>query len=242
MVTAALGLAAYGSALESTNTLCPESGPKSTTPVILDGSDPLAPHQLEALDQFKNSFVEPDSENFVSRGHLLVVYELPRTGVVPVEKFRSCSPGHPDECNVFTEGSIACRLRWSEYLERLQGAFSTASGGASAPSSPIIETIRHVRNKEFPRPPDMDQSTRHRLWIVSDMLQNSGLVSHYDRPFPDVQGLPERLAVDLKGFDICVRYLHSTRDAHLQTGEHFAWWRSFFSEGNAPMSCRPDTW
>ncbi len=247
---AVCGLVGCGSPVDTT-TLCPPSGPQSTTVVIFDTSDPLAPHQLAALDQFTTSLVSKGesegSENYVPKGHLLVVYELAESGETPVETFRMCNPGDPGDRSVldgFTEGEIAVMVRWTQFDKAIRQAFPTADDLSSAPNSPIIETIRYVRNKEFPRVADANDSQPNTgtLLIVSDMLQNSDLLSHYGGPLPSVDGLPQSFALDLTGIDVGVRYLRSKRDAHLQTGEHFAWWRRFFAEAGGPMTRTPDTW
>ena len=144
----------------------------------------------------------------------------------------------------FTEGDVAAMVRWSQFSKAIQAAVPREATMKSAASSPIIETIRYVRNKEFPGLVDMataGKRRRHSIFLISDLLQNSNLLSHYDS-LPAVEGLPQSLAVNLSGIDIGVRYLRSRRDSHLQNGEHFAWWRRFFAEAGAPMSRTPESW
>ena len=237
-------------------TLCPEEGPGSTTVLILDMSDPLKPHQLNALNRFADSLVKKipavdgvlrPSENYIPKGHMLVVFELATVQNEPRERFRMCNPGSPDERRAidgFTEGEIASVVKWSQFSKAMQAAVPNEVGTQSATTSPIIETVRFVRNKEFPRAVDMNgqgEPRRYTIFVISDLLQNSDLLSHYDG-LPAVEGLPQSLAIDLSGIDIGVRYLRSRPYAHLQNGEHFAWWRRFFAEAGAPMSRTPESW
>ena len=237
-------------------TLCPAPGPGSTTILILDMSDPLEPHQLAALDRFTDSLVNTTpgtdgvrrpSENYIPRGHMLVVYQLATAESPPEERFRMCNPGSPEERRAmdgFTEGDVAAMVRWSQFSKAMQAAVPGEATTKSAASSPIIETIRYVRNKEFPGAVDMAaerKRRRHSIFVISDLLQNSDLLSHYDG-LPAVEGLPQSLALNLSGIDIGVRYLRSRRDAHLQSGAHFAWWRRFFAEAGAPMTRTPESW
>ena len=64
-------------------TSCPKKGPSSVTVVIIDTSDPLAPHQIAAFEKFTDSLINTpksgeavtansDSNNYVQRHHLLV--------------------------------------------------------------------------------------------------------------------------------------------------------------------------
>ena len=259
MAATAACLLACGRSQVDPRTLCSEEGPESTTALILDTSDPLASHQIAALERFTQSLVtqtrSPDgevrpSENYVARGHLLVVYKLPRAGdpdKTPQQVFRMCNPGSPEDrgpVDGFTEGEVAVMVRWSQFSKAMRGAFPDSVSQASAPTSPIIETIRYVRNKEFPGPVEMANGKRRgdAILIISDLLQNSDLLSHYRRPLPPVDGLPQSLALNLSGIEIGVRYLRSKRDAHLQNGEHFAWWRKFLDEAGGPMTRTPESW
>ena len=255
LVATAILYGCSGSKFDS-RTLCPASGPGSTTILILDMSDPFEPHQLVALDRFTESLVKMipgadgvrrPSENYIPKDHMLVVYHLAAAESLPEEHFRMCNPGSPEERRAvdgFTEGDVAAMMRWSQFSKAIHAAVPREVSKKSAASSPIIETVRYVRNKEFPRAADMateDKRRRHTIFVISDLLQNSELLSHYDG-LPTVDGLPQSLALNLSGIDIGVRYLRSRRDAHLQSGEHFAWWRKFFAEAGAPMSRTPESW
>lgn len=252
-------LAACARSQVDPHTLCSEEGPESTTALILDTSDPLASHQIAALERFTESLVKqtrrPDgslqpSENYVAKGHLLVVYELPRAGDpggTPQEVFRMCNPGSPEDRGPvagFTEGEVAVMVRWSHFTKAMRSAFPDSVTRSSAPTSPIIETLRYVRNREFPGPVEIASGKRSgdAIIIISDLLQNSDLLSHYRGPLPTVEGLPQSLALNLSGIEIGVRYLRSQRDRHLQTSEHFAWWRKFLAEAGGPMTRTPESW
>ena len=251
MVASAFGLVACGGGIEGDD-FCPASGSQSTTVLILDTSDPLQDHQLARLERFADALVrsgrsDSGSAYHVTKGNLLIVYELPEAGEKPDEMFRMCNPGDPEDrrwWERFFEGAFIAKLRWSEFNEAMKQAFPMEAGLPPARTSPIIETIRYVRNREFDRASDggPTQGAVGTILVISDMLQNSVLVSHYRLPLAPVEGLPQSLALDLRGIDVGLRYLRSQRDAHLQTGEHFAWWRSFLAEAGAPMSRPPESW
>ena len=182
------------------STFCSSDGPESTTALILDTSDPLAPHQVAALERFTESLVKqtpgPDGksqppENYVAKGHLLVVYELAGAESVdlrPREVFRKCNPGAPEDrspVDGFNEGEVVVMVRWSQFINELDQAIQKSISRSST-SSPIIETIRYVRNKEFSGAADIASRKRNgdAILTVSDLLQNSDLLSHYRGPLP----------------------------------------------------------
>ena len=239
-------------------TLCPGAGPESTTVLILDLSDPLEPHQQQALLQFTTSLttavdgVDDDgsihqSENYVPPGHLLVLYELSSENDLPVERFRMCNPGSPDERTIldrFTEGEVVTRVRWAQFQNAISDALPKHEAVSTRQTSPIVEAIRYVRNTEFPPMSELRstaQTNRYILYVVSDLLQNSPLLSHY-RTLPVTKDLPQSLALDLTGVNIGVRYLRNPAYSAYQTPEHFAWWRSFLSEAGGPMNLTPESW
>ena len=252
----ATSLAGCGKDKLDRTTLCPQSGPTSTTVLILDLSDPLEPHQEQALVQFTTSLttlgVEDGvatqrSEIYVSPGHMLVLYALSSGSELPVERFRMCNPGSPNQRTVadrFTEGEVVTRVRWAQFQNAINEAMPKNVIDSSRQTSPIIETIRYVRNREFPPMSELrtrPNASRYTLYIISDLLQNSPLMSHYQN-LPETKGLPQSLALDLTGVNVGVRYLRNPVYRVYQTPEHFAWWRSFLSEAGGPMNLTPESW
>jgi len=167
---------------------CPKSGPKSTTIVVVDTSDPLSPPQRRAFHKFLDTLVTPpspnelitansDSANYVSKGHLLVAYKL----IVdddgePDLLFRRCNPGNPDDRSIkdfLTEGKTLSILKWDEFERKLLNAFPESLLDQTAPISPIIETLKYVRSSDFPSPAQLKSTRQHAgtIFIISDMLQ-----------------------------------------------------------------------
>ncbi len=241
-------------------TSCPKDGPKSVTVVILDTSDPLAPHQIAAFEKFSDSLTRlpkageivtanSDSRNYVQKGHLLVAYEVAGETGQPRRLFGRCNPGNPDSRDVrekLTEGEILARIRWSNFTQELAKAFPKETLQKTAPISPIIETIRYVRRAEFPSSSELKASGRTVgvIFIVSDMLQNSDKLSHFGAALPPVKNVPAMFALDLTGIDIGLRYLKFARYTRFQQGArpHFTWWRKFFAIAGSPLNRPPEAW
>lgn len=243
-----------------TDTGCAKTGPKSTTIIMIDTSDPFSPIQEASLRRFIRTLITPpkhgeritansDSANYVEKGHLLVAYRIMKDDeTAPELLFRSCNPGNPDDrtfVDKLTEGKTLAVLKWADFENNVIGAIPQGLGRNSSPTSPIIETLKYVRGVEFPSPADLKSSGRNAgsIFIVSDMLQHSRRLSHYRELLPAVE-VPSRFALDLTGIDIGVRYLKVRRYAHLQYGArpHFRWWREFFAAAGAPLNKPPDFW
>ncbi len=239
-------------------TFCPKGGAKSVTAIILDTSDPLEPHQIAAFNKFVDSLIRPpqigeavtvnsDSNNYVQRGQLLVAYEIANKTGQPRLLFKQCSPGDPESRDVgrtLTEGEILAKIRWSKFSKELINAFPKKTLGKTAPISPIIETMRYVRRSEFPSSFELKASgqTAGVIFIISDMLQNSDRLTHFDGEFPEVKNVPAVFALDLTGIEVGIRYLKLERYAHLQRPLHFTWWRKFFAVAGSPLNRPPEAW
>ena len=241
-------------------TSCPEGGPASVTAVIIDTSDPLGPHQIAAFEKFTESLIKSpesgetvtvnsDSHNYVQKGHMLAAYELADQSGQPRLLFEYCNPGDPDERAVkekLTEGEILARIRWSKFTQELAAAFPKETLGKTAPTSPIIETIRYVRRDKYPSSSELKASGQRAgtIFIISDMLQNSDRLSHFSSELPAVENVPSEFALDLTGIDVGIRYLKFDKYSHLQQGArpHFTWWRQFFAIAGSPLRLPPDVW
>lgn len=239
---------------------CPKSGPKSTTVVVIDTSDPLSLAQQKGFRKFVETLVTPpkpdevvtansDSANYVAKGHLLVAYKIMTDErAEPELLFRRCNPGNPNDRTIkdsLTEGKILSILKWDEFQKKLLDAFPMAMLEQTAPTSPIIETLKYVRITEFPSPAQLKSSGQNAgsVFIISDMLQNSDKLSHFG-DLPPTADVPSQFALDLTGIDIGIRYLKVDRYAHLQYGTrpHIKWWREFFAIAGAPLNKPLDVW
>jgi len=228
-------------------TSCLMSGPKSITAVIIDTSDPLMPHQEEAFQGFIKELtgLKP-SKYYVPKHHLLVAYEIAKTQEgKPKKIFRSCNPGDPEKRDAtakLTEGTILSRIRWAQFKKKLSDAFPDSMTKHEAPLSPIIETIRYVRNAEFPSSAVLKGTGNSEgvIFIISDLLQNTDRLTHFGK-LPPYKNVPSNFALELSGIDIGLRYLKFGKYQEYQTKSHFAWWRKFFAISGARMRT-PGVW
>ena len=238
-------------------TLCPKTPNISKTVILLDRSDPFQPHQIEALRSFVSSLIGQITtadgtvvphQDSIPIGHMLVLYELAAEVREPVHLFSMCNPGNPEDAGMpssLTEGMLAKKVKWLQFRDKMMKAIQSIDKNSTAASSEILNGIRYIRNAEFPGKSMMTQfhdQRRYVLYIISDLLENSSIVSHYSATYPSTSGLPQNLAIDLKGIDIRIRYLKFLEYSQFQTRDHFTWWRKFFAEANSPLSDEPESW
>lgn len=229
-------------------TSCPKSGAESVTVVIVDTSDPLARHQQTALRRLADFLTDSRAtvhDMYVSRGHLLTIYEV--GSPEPKRLFHHCNPGDPETRSTgkkLTEGKILAQTRWRQFKVALENAFPDVT--RTAPQTPLIETIRFVRHAEFP-PASVLRSggvRAGRIIIISDMLQHTDQLSHFGARLPPAADAAKTYSLDLRGIDIHLRYLRVDRYRQYQQGArpHFTWWRKFFAATGSPLKHAPEAW
>jgi hypothetical protein len=187
-------------------TLCPETGPSSTTVVLIDVSDPLPPvaqedvkseiaQEMEHLPKFgllELRLLDPD----VNGGHVL---------------FSRCNPGDGRELSEIIANPEQEKRKFEEGFETpLTDLLGSAVRSDPAQSSPIMEAIQWIAVKEFA--PSGQDKEKPRLIVVSDMIQHSDNYSLYkgDATFERFRRSPsyDVLRTDLRQADATVFFSH----------------------------------
>lgn len=209
-------------------TLCPTSGSKGQTILLLDITNPLTPVAQERLKQLLMGFGDDGSEHYLPRGHELIAYYLsPKISSMNKPIMRVCNPGNPNDRTFIDDlvGSvIEARKKWKIFEQRRKYIWDAAQKQAYGKKSPLLEGIavmsaRHIQNQKR-------KSTR--LLLFSDMLQNSKHLSHYKslptmKKFKSLTGFSE-MDADLNGVDVWIFYIRRTNLEDQQTTKHYYWW------------------
>jgi len=150
--------------------------PPEIVAIVIDRTDPVTPVQAA---QIKNELSQVKAD--LPRQSELRAYTV---GSVARETlspdFRACHPGDLEEIDCWTESCKRAERRWREFSEKFERYLEGVSPSGSESESPLIESIRSIGATTFSDPLfNSDPKTRKRLIIVSDMLQNSSLFSHY---------------------------------------------------------------
>lgn len=237
MLTSSVSLTGCGARKRLDENLCPSNEPVTrNTILLLDTSDTLTAKHLEELRRLVKELQEPSgSPAFrVAEGEALIVYELPqyRKDLVPVMKV--CNPGdRPDEWSLrddLTKGRMIALRNWQRFSERVEPLFEAAETEAEHAQSPIIETLGVIVPRHAPssRRAQFETNSRTHVIVFSDLLQNSGTLSHYG-PYPPAKEIGKtaglrQLQTDLTGIEVSLFRLERGKYARWQSRDHYYWW------------------
>lgn len=182
-------------------TLCRSEGPYSITAILLDRTDSFGTHTKNDLKVQIQNLLDLIEEN-----HELSLFAMESThenGLDPI--IRVCNPGDPENVDPLIQSEAIVRRNWQQkFRQPLEKVLRTLLHEKEAPSSPIMESVQSVSITHFQ---DTNRrSVPRRLIIISDLLQNSDVLSFYREPpnFQRFQRTHESrgLNPDLRGVDI----------------------------------------
>ena len=158
---------------------------------------------------------------------------------LPTSAFSKCNPGEPGKYDGLTRNEVTLQRRFEEeFLGELKKVLSSELVGKPAKHSPIIESIRSVAAQSFTGRFDRNQS---QLLVVSDMLQNSNIYSHYkgELDFEAFNNSPQwaNAFARLDGVEVRLLYImRGGNSSRFQNGEHIRWWEQYFRANEAEIT------
>ena len=211
---------------------CPKkSGPTREIVVLLDTSDPLnAKHEAELgriLKEITTPVVSGRHDALaVKVGERLTLYRLDSSGVPMQPIAQLCNPGgNPVErrsLDDLTTGELITEWRWERFIRAIETLFPAKEIKAQS-TSPILETIAVVTARHASsRRAEKGVKPTH-LIVISDLLQNTGKLSHYTQ-YPKPKEIPRELRTDLSRVDVSLFRLERFKYESYQTREHYYWW------------------
>ena len=213
---------------------CPSaSGPSREVIVLLDTSDPLSHKHKAEVRRILREMTSPAASGRHDRlamkeGERVTFYRLEAsdipTGIDPI-----CHPGNPEDrswIQGLSEGSLYAERRWGDFKNELSDNIEKLFPPLEDKAlnvSPILETIAVVTARHaVSQRADQDSRPTH-LIVISDLLQNTGLLSHYEK-YPPPQEIPRELRTDLSRVEVSLFRLERHKYEIYQTAEHYYWW------------------
>ena len=214
-------------------TLCHDDGPINVTAILLDLTEPLNNTQQERMKtNIKNEITSSSTDTMISLG---VVSDNPgRWGSL----FAKCKPATGEQANALYENPTQIRERYQrEFLTPINTEVSVTLAGQVQTQSPIMEALQSL----IADTPNFTTARGQRkLVIVSDMLQNSDIISFYRnenwKHFSGSDG-ESRLATNLHNVSVEIMRIPRSGDEvpPRELVDDF-WTRYFDLQGSRPPS------
>ena len=210
--------------------------PPQIIAIGVDSSDPFTEVQIEAIRVQLSHALDQ-----LPAGGLVEIYRMSAARGELTERLISvCNPGEQISfaqlLSTTSREEDELRSRYSErFVGAVQRTLRREAASESVSQSFILESIHAIGVQSFERHPEVRD---RRLIIVSDMLQNSDLYSHYrDGNVPISQLFSSNPSAlfrpDLDGVVVDVLVVERAGSSHRQTRELLAWWEDYFRGSNA---------
>ena len=219
-------------------TLCLLDQPLSGhTVFFVDRTDPLNKKQTQWLLRE----IEKSKSGLTSNEKLSIFSIIGSNDSFLRELFSRCSPGSGKEANPLYQNPKKIQKYFEESFGKpLTKKLDTLTQGTKYSTSPIMESIKILLNqKEFS--PNINN---RKLYIVSDMLQNTQEFSHY-RPYNFGElakanyfknGNPNLDSVEVRIYYVANNYPNARI---IQNEKHRNFWLDFFNELGAKVELTP---
>jgi hypothetical protein len=209
--------------------VCGQALPTEELTFLIDASDPLSSDQ----QQFVTRQIEEAANRLVVGGRLRLVHLVPQVGGSSplIESEPLCKPRDGSRASFLTENA---RLLKGFFDDRFKAPLKVAVAGLNqghpAGTTPLLEGLHALAN----RLAGTSQSPRRELVIVSDLLQNSKLLSLY-RGTPSFAALAQQHSAYLQGLEdgfgglrVVVYRLKDRSVGRQQAAAHRQFWEEYF--------------
>ncbi|QNL18463.1 hypothetical protein HXX25_03390 [Hyphobacterium sp. CCMP332] len=217
-----------------TDTLCIAGETPPHRVVIIDKTDLYSTQQAAAIER-----IILTQRDTLAVGERLSLFELDETGRLDdTNQFSLCNPGSGDQVNPLYRNPDRIQARYEALFDApLQQALADLVVPKDAPQSPILEALA-----ELAQEPSMAQTVPgRRIVLVSDMLQNSDIVSVYGRARGDVfdrlppvaetvQSIRQEYGMALAGITLEIHLIERPGWESEQNGDQRSYWTQVFSQ------------
>lgn len=215
-------------------TLCPKVGPHGYFAVVVDATDSFLPAQAKYIEKYFDEL--RGSIPTYSQVSVYVTSDFARGEISP--RLVICNPGDGSGVSSLTGNPEKLKKRWQQaFGGPVTQAIEESISAPPGEQSPILEIIQSVTLSAFPL--EAGQGVRQSLVVVSDMLEHSSLMSHYQSP-PDFDRLRNsgsiaHLKPNLSGVEVTIIYVSRPGFERSQTRSHAAFWEAYFRHYGAAI-------
>lgn len=204
-------------------TLCPTSGERGVTVVLVDTTDELpVPARHEVLS------VLDDLITTLPSYHLLDLRVMDPAGSRSVSLFSKCNPGDGKGLSEWTANPELARIKWIESFQQpAKEVIERVLTPGAEKSSPIMGAIQNIAIDRFS--PARVERVPKSLIIISDMLEHTRDYSQYqngrDLSFERYQRSPayQKFQTDLHGAHVTIDYVRRAT-VNINLKRHLNFW------------------
>ncbi|CDZ30979.1 Hypothetical protein NGAL_HAMBI490_58520 [Neorhizobium galegae bv. officinalis] len=183
-------------------TLCPLSGPRAITAILLDVTDPIADATATDLRNEFQAIVDQ-----VPTGGLVQVYLLTEKEGELAVSFSGCNPGSGKDVDEWTNNPRLAQDRWERGFQKpLEELSKRLRDGKAGQQSPIMAGIQKINLEAFGLP--KYQSLPRTLVVASDMVEHTAAFSIYrtgaSYPKYEQSGAQAKFRTPLNGINVRV--------------------------------------
>lgn len=211
-------------------TLCPTSGLIEKTVVIIDRTDPLTSFQNQELKVYLH-----DIKNGIPIHSAISIYGMDKSTCAILEpEIFLCNPGRGKDKSPLLANPKLIEKIWEEkFSKRLDDVISRMMEPQTVGNSPIMEKIKAISVTEFIG--NDNKNIKKNLIIVSDLMQNTSIYSHYknfsfDFSLFKKSNAFQYLQCDLTDVDVEILYVRRPDLVNVQGKKHILFWQSFIYE------------
>ena len=216
---------------EATN--CPKDGVSYHKAILIDTSSQYNPVQISWIKNQLKRII-----NRTEKNEKISIYVVGggnyHENLLPLQS--RCNPGNPSGANPLTENKFLLEEDWKKkFFKPIEKEFNKLLDSETEGPSPIMEMIQTISIAAFQ---NEKTSTKKKLFIFSDMLQNSEKAHHYKSGF-NFQKFSESaeyltVRTDLTGVTIKVLYIRRRGAEKFQKGTaHAKFWQEYFNSMGA---------
>ena len=215
------------------NTLCPQSGPKALTVIIVDTTDHLpTPARIQIQRILREEWLGTQKQKLLE----IRVIKPDQSGNDRI--FHKCNPGDGSGSNPWISNPEKIRKEWKRHFAApLKNALNSATQQGEANSSPIMEALQRVSVELLEE--YRSNSINKSLIVISDMLQHSPNYSHY-RDDMSFQRFKQSIAykdlkTDLQGTSVTIYYVQRLTKKRINSGQHIKFWIDWIADNNGRL-------
>ena len=204
---------------------CPVSGSQKITAILVDATDKLTPVQIRYLE---NRITQILKSSLQYQRYEIYFLDSKLEALEPV--IAICNPGDGADKSELTSNIRRIKEKWeSEFYNSITEIFTSLKSVPEADSSPIIESMKSLSVNAFVGKEAMSKE----LIVISDLLQFSPLLSHYNQSYSSDLSMNRRMSTQLPyldGVEVTFFYISRPTAIEFQTNKHVVFWEKLVNQ------------